>query len=150
MVIKRETSFFNLYSKQYQYLHVLPSEKVFAEYLRWCNYDGPNLSTFIVWGFSHPSRDFTRYEFKGVFQLIVDTNSWLGCSFPKPFRPVEVFLTSKELVNKSIHSMSSPKRNDKFGFPKSRRFTMSGKYQNLRENNNYYFSLKIRHYSTGG
>ena len=32
-------------------------------------------------------------------QLIVDTNSFLGCSFPKPFRPVDVSLTSKESVN---------------------------------------------------
>ena len=52
-------------------------------------------------------------------QLSVDTNSWLGCCFPKLFRPVIVSLTSKESVNNSIHSMSGPKRNDKFGFPKS-------------------------------
>ena len=55
-------------------------------------------------------------------QLIVDTNSWLGCSFLKPFRPADVSLKSKESVNESVHSTSGTKRNDKFGFPKSRCF----------------------------
>ena len=58
----------------------------------------------------------------GFSQLIVDTNSWLGCSFLKPFRPADVSLKSKESVNESIHSTSGPKRNDKFGFPKCRCF----------------------------
>ena len=57
---------------------------------------------------------------KTFSQLSVDTNSSLGCcQFPKPSRPKDASLTSKESVNKSIHSMSGPERNDKFGFPKS-------------------------------
>ena len=56
---------------------------------------------------------------KTFSQLSVDTNSSLGCCFPKPSRPKDASLTSKESVNKRIHSMSGPERNDNFAFPKS-------------------------------